>query len=160
MENNKRTWASHEDEFLQDPKKKVRKGLFWLLGMCLLFGSIMWAIDLVTTPAQIAKDVIQKTLKADNVIQNYEWFKQQYQDYNAINQKIADADSAVKRFSRDAGSRDKWSFEDKNEYSRLSSIYDGLKYQRADVAATYNARSQMLNRELFKTNDLPPTLNQ
>lgn len=160
MENNKRTWDSHEQEFLKDPKKKVRKALFWLLGMSLLFGSIMWTIDLVTTPAQTAKDVIQKTLKADNVIQNYEWFKQQYQDYNAIGQKIADADSSIARFKRDAGERSKWTFEDKNEYGRLNSIYDGLKFQRADIAGKYNARSQMMNRELFKTSDLPATLNQ
>lgn len=160
MENNKRTWASHEDEFLQNPKRKIRNGILWAIGLSFLVGGIFWVIDLVTTPAQTAKDIFQKTLKADNVLQNYEWFKQQNQDYNAINQKITDADSSVKRFIRDAGSRDKWTFEDKNEYGRLSSIYDGLKYQRADIAAKYNARSQMLNRELFKTNDLPTTLNQ
>lgn len=160
MEKNKRTWDSHEDEFLQDPKRKIRNIFLWTIGMLLLGSGIFWTVSLVTTPLNTAKNVIQKTLKADNVIQNYEWFKQQYQDYNAINQKISDADSSISRFKRDAGDRSKWTFEDKNEYSRLNSIYDGLKYQRADIAGKYNARSQMLNRELFKTSDLPPTLNQ
>lgn len=159
MENNKRTWASHEDEFLQNPKRKIRNGILWLIGISFLVGGIFWIADLAMTPAQTAKDIVKKTLKADNVIQNYEWFKQQAQDYDAINVKITDADSSVKRFSRDAGIRTNWTFEDKNEYSRLSSIFDGLKYQRADIAAKYNARSQMMNRELFKTNDLPETLN-
>lgn len=159
MEKNKRTWDSHEDEFLQNPKRKIRNIFFWTIGMLLLGSAIFWTISLVTTPLQTAKDVVQKTLNADNVIQNYEWFKQQYQDYNAINQKISDADSSIVRFKRDAGDRSKWTFEDKNEYSRLSSIYDGLKYQQADIAAKYNARSQMMNRELFKTSDLPLTLN-
>lgn len=156
---NKRTWDSHEEEFLENPKRKIRSIVFWAIGLSLLVGAIIWAVDFAMIPAQTAKGVIQKTLNPDNVIQNYEWFKQQAHDYNAINQKIADADSSMKRFSRDYQDRSKWTFEDKNEYSRLSTVYDGLKYQRADIAAKYNARSQMMNRDLFKTNDLPATLN-
>jgi hypothetical protein len=156
----KRTWESHEEEFLQDPKRKIKKGIFWVLGLSLLLGAIMWTIDLVTTPLQTAKDVVKKTLNADNVIQNYEWYKLQYNDYIAIGTKIADADTAVKHFTRDAGSRKDWTFEDKNEYSRLTSIADGLRYQRADIVAKYNARSKMLNRDLFKTSDLPAELPQ
>lgn len=44
---------------------------------------------------------------------------------------------------------------DKEEDSRLSSIADGLRYQREDIEAKYNARSQMLNRKIFKSSDLP-----
>ena len=146
----------HETEFENNPTRKIRNVLLWLTGLCILFGSIFWILGLLATPA----NVLQKTLKADNVIQNYEWFKQQHNDYLAINQKISGADTSVARFTRDAGSRKDWSFEDKNEHSRLISIADGLKYQRADIVGKYNARSKMLNRELFKTSDLPAELPQ
>jgi len=155
-----RTWETHEQEFLDNPKRKIRNIIFWAIGLSLLIGGIFWTIDLITTPVKTAKDVIKKTLNADNVIQNYEWFKQQHNDYLAINTKINDADSAVVRFKREAGDRSKWTFEDKNESSRLTSIYDGLKFQRADIAGKYNARSKMINRELFKTSDLPAELPQ
>jgi len=144
----------------ENPKRTIRKIIFWIIGMGILISSVFWIADLVLTPVQTAKDVVKKTLNADNVIQNYEWFKQQYNDYLAINTKISDADSAVVKFKREAGERSKWSFEDKNEYSRLTSISDGLKYQRADIAGKYNARSKMLNRDLFKTSDLPAELLQ
>jgi hypothetical protein len=160
MDNNKRTWESHEEEFLQDPKKKIRKIIFWIIGLSLLISGIFWTIDLVMTPVQTAKDVVKKTLNADNVIQNYEWYKQQYNDYLAINSKIIEADTSIAHFKRDAGKHSDWSFEDKNEYSRLTSIADGLRYQRADIVGKYNARSKMLNRDIFKTSDLPAELPQ
>lgn len=142
----------------ENPKGTITKIILWFIGLSMLVGGIYWVVDLVTTPAQTAKDIVKKTLNADNVLQNYEWFKQQYNDYIAINKKIAEADSAVSRFTKDAGARSGWTFEDKGEYSRLTSIADGLKYQREDIVSKYNARSKMLNRELFKTNDLPAEL--
>lgn len=152
------TLKDYENNFENNPKRTIRKVIFWLIGLGLLVSATFWVVDLVTTPAQTAKDIIQKTLKADNVLQNYEWFKQQYNDYLAITTKISQADTAVVRFARDAGDRAKWSFEDKNESSRLNSIADGLRFQRADIAGKYNARSMMYNRSLFKTNDLPAEL--
>ena len=152
------TWKSHEEELLQNPKGKITRVVFWMIGLFLLIGAIFWIINLVTTPLQTAKNVIQKTLNADNVIQNYEWYKLQYNDYIAINRKIADADTSLAHFVNDLGNRKDWSFEDKNECSRLRSISDGLKYQRADIISKYNARSKMLNRDLFKTSDLPSEL--
>lgn len=143
----------------QNPKGTITRIVLWLTGLSMLVGGIFWMADLITTPAQTAKDLVKKTLNADNVIQNYEWFKQQYNDYIAINKKIAAADSSVARFTKDAGPRSSWTFEDKNEYSRLTSISDGLTYQRDDIVSKYNARSKMMNRDLFKTNDLPAELN-
>lgn len=159
-----KTMKDYEDGFEQNPSgtitKIITKIFFWIVGLSLASGAIFWTIDLITTPAQTASGVIKKTLNADNVIQNYEWFKQQYNDYKAINVKISDADSSVAKFKREAGPRDKWTFEDKNEYARLTTIYDGLKYQRADIAGKYNARSKMMNRELFKGDELPLELSQ
>lgn len=159
MTSNKITLENHEEEFLQDPKRKIKKGLFWFIGLMFLAGSVLWAVDLITTPVQSARDIIKKTLSSDNVIENYEWYKQQYNDYLAIEIKISEADTAVIRFIHDTGMRSGWSFEDKEEYSRLSGILQGLRYQKAEIASKYNERSKMLNRELFETSDLPEELH-
>lgn len=102
-----------------------------------------------------AYQITDKTLDAENVLQNYEWFKQQYEDYNAIQKKIINAQLAVNDFEKNAGSRDKWTFEDKTEDARLQTIVTGLKQQEEDIIAEYNAKSKMQNRALFKTRDLP-----
>lgn len=143
------------DNFEKNPKKAIRKTIWWIIGVVLLFTIVISGIKLILLPMKTAKEVIEKTLDADNVLHNYEFFKQQYSDWKAINSKINVADTAVSRFKRDAGPRSDWGYEDKNEMSRLNSIANGLRLQREDIESEYNAKSNMLNRELFKTNDLP-----
>lgn len=107
---------------------------------------------------ETAYGVIDKTMNADNAIYNYEWFKQQYNDYLAIQKKIEEAQNAVINFEFSAGERSTWTFEDKTEHSRLNSIVDGLKYQLQDIISEYNAKSKMVNRAILKTGDLPETI--
>ena len=160
MENHGSEFGDHfKEESLKEIKQEIKwsfkKIFWWVLGCILLLGAIFWALDIVLTPAQTAKDVIQKTLDADNVLENYEWYKSQYNDCEAINIKIRQADKSVERFEKNAGPRDNWDYMDKDEHSRLTSIADGLRYQREDLESKYNARSQMLNRNIFKSSDLP-----
>jgi hypothetical protein len=124
------------------------------------FGGILSVIVLLNVlgfignPAKQASRVVNKTIDADNVIANYEWFKQRHEDIAAIDTKITDAAESVETFKADAGDRDTWHREDREEYSRLSAVHLGLKQQRADLAAEYNARSRMTNRSIFKTGDV------
>jgi hypothetical protein len=103
-------------------------------------------------------DITNKTLDADNVIYNYEWFKQRYEDLEAIENKIIIAQEQVNQFKDDAGERNTWTFEDKNEYARLNSIHQGLMNHAEDLIAEYNARSKMANRNIFKDGLIPSTL--
>lgn len=119
----------------------------------LIIGGISWVIRVASQPAK----VIEKTMDADNILYNYEWFKQTHQDFKAINGKIENSKEALDQFVATAGLRENWSFEDKNEYSRLNTIVLGLKNQRQDIVATYNARSKMANRAIFKRG-VPETL--
>lgn len=155
---NEDLYDQREREILEDPGKVAWKVIKWFFGVSILLGMGAWAWSVFTTPFNTAKDIVQKTLKADNVLQNYEWFKQQNADYIAIQVKIAEADSSFVQFKRDAGPRSGWTFEDKASYSQLQTISTGLRYQKADIAAKYNARSVMQNRSLFKTRDLPDQL--
>ena len=97
--------------------------------------------------------VIEKTIDADNMIYNYEWFKQRHEDIGAIDQKIELSVVAVQSFIEAAGDRKDWHREDREEHARLSTVRLGLEQQRADLAAEYNARSRMVNRSVFKTGD-------
>ena len=148
-----------EKQFYDNPTKTTKRWVIKIIIFICLIIAGFWVVDLLLTPVKTTKDIVQKTLSADNVLQNYEWFKQQYSDYEAINIKIKQADTSYQTFKRELPKERKdWTFEDRNELSRLSSIVDGLRYQKNDIVSTYNARSKMLNRELFKTNDLPEKL--
>ena len=130
---------------------------FKILAVVIVLGLIGTVVRVVCYPGEQALKIMEKTLDADNVIQNYEWFKQTNQDILSLESKIVNSDAALKRFKEDAGPRKDWKFEDKTEYSRLNTIVLGLQNQRRDVVAKYNARTEMANRELFKTDDLPAT---
>ena len=142
----------------EDVERSVEKGpvpAFLKIGGIVLFIVIVCAVvGFVLNPFRQAGRIMDKTIDADNVIYNYEWFKQRHQDIEAIDSKIADADATVEQFKVDAGPRDGWHREDREEHSRLSSVALGLKQQRADLAAEYNARSMMVNRSIFKAGDV------
>jgi hypothetical protein len=108
------------------------------------------------TPAAIAA----RTLNADNAIANYEWFKQQHEDIKAIDANLGGRRAALAQFEAEAGPRAGWTFDDHAEWSRLSSIVQGLQGQRTQMVADYNARAQMANRDLFRTRDLPDHIDQ
>jgi hypothetical protein len=107
----------------------------------------------VTLPAELAK----RTIQPDNVIQNYEWFKRQNQAVVAIKSKAKTQAMAVKAFEQSAGDRSAWTFEDKTSHTELTRQLTGLRNQCNDLAAEYNARTEMMNRDLFRTSDLPAT---
>lgn len=105
-----------------------------------------------------ANRVFEKTFDADNMVGNYEWFKQQYQDIKAYDVKITASQLSFDTFLNSAGDRKTWTFEDKQEYNRQNTVINALKIQRASMVAEYNARASMANRNIFRTNDLPESL--
>jgi len=134
--------------------KSIFKITIPLIILVILLGGIIWIIRVGSQPAR----VVGKVLNADSILYNYEWFKQTYQDVKAIGLKIKNAEGQIRRFKEAAGSRDAWTFEDKNEFARLSSIFLGLSNQKEDIVATYNARAKMASRGIFMTGELPKEL--
>lgn len=104
------------------------------------------------TKVNTNEQIIQKTYDSDNVIYNYEWFKNQFEAINAIKGKINNADADITSFELSAGARSTWTFEDKTEDARLHTIATGLKNQYEDMVAQYNARAKMVNRNIFQNN--------
>lgn len=105
-----------------------------------------------------AYEITDKTLDADNVIYNYEWFKSQKEAISASYQKLVIAQDAVKKFEDSAGARKEWTFEDKNEHARLNAVAQGIESITKDMIAEYNAKSQMANRNIFKDGLIPDTM--
>lgn len=108
----------------------------------------------VMQPVNIAK----KTMDADNVIFNYEWFYDRYHGVLAVDRKIENTNKSLTLFISVAGDRSKWTFEDKTEHARLNAVLLGQKNIREDFVAQYNANAQKFNRKIFKSNKLPDRL--
>ncbi|QIG73995.1 hypothetical protein PP935_gp220 [Rhizobium phage RHph_N34] len=129
------------------------------VGLFLFFVFLLGGGLMITKIFLAPVAVVSKTFDSDNIIYNYEWFKRQYNDIIAFNQKIDIAQSQISRFEESAGPRTNWTFEDKQEANRLNSVVLGLRNQRETMIAEYNAKSSMVNRSIFKTGDLPETIN-
>ena len=114
---------------------------------------LLAVVSFAVNPIRQAARAVNKTIDADNVIHNYEWFKRQNEAITAIESKIESAESSVKTFMELGGERDNWDREDKIEFARLNSIAQGLHMQRSDMVSEYNARSRMANRNIFKVGD-------
>lgn len=107
------------------------------------------AAKVVLFPAMVAgtvinsaEGVVKKTLNADNVIHNYEWF---YDTNAAIESRLGQIkshSSLVK--TADAGER-----------STLNMEMSAMMQTCRDLTTKYNANSEKVNRSLFKSNGLP-----
>ena len=118
-------------------------------------GIISFPFHVAGNEIKTAHDVVDKTINADNAIYNYEWFKQTYEDINAQKAQLSNAQQTFDSFVAVSGDRKTWTFEDKNEYSRLNSVVLGIKNNLEQTIANYNARAKMANRAIFQNSILP-----
>jgi hypothetical protein len=144
-----------ETRFAQKPRRTALNVGVSVIAIVAVLGVVGSAIGLITLPFRTATGVLERTAQPDNVIANYEWFKRQYQDVRAIDVRLEASRRAATAFETSAGARTGWTFEDKQESARLNSVILGLEGQRASMVAEYNARTQMMNRDIFRTSDLP-----
>jgi hypothetical protein len=134
-------------------------GLALLIGGGMLIQVIFFPVNTAQKMIDTAYQAQNKTLNADNAIYNYEWFKQTYQDINAQKAQLSNAQQTLDAFNASAGNRKDWTFEDKNEQGRLSSVVLGLKNNLEQTIANYNARASMANRNIFQNSILPSFIN-
>lgn len=128
------------------------RGLLALVIFSMIGGGIA-VVGFAVNPFKQAGRIVDKTIDADNVIANYEWFKTRHEDIEAIGVQIVQAQTSLGSFQEIAGPPNEWDRTDKEEFARLRSILDGLKYQRSRLVAEYNAKSRMVNRSIFKAGD-------
>lgn len=128
----------------------------WVIGA--LIGIISLPFHAASNIIDTGHGVIDKTLNADNAIYNYEWFKQQKQDIEVAKGQYQNALQSEDAFKESAGERKDWTWDDKQEASRLASITLGLKNQIIQRTEDYNARAKMANRDIFRDGLLPDAL--
>lgn len=87
----------------------------------------------VTQPSRI----VQQTFDANNVLYNYEWFRNQYNDVLAIDRRINNTSASIAVVS------------DAKEKIRLNQVLLGLQNQREGMVAAYNANAMKTNRNIF-----------
>ncbi len=131
------SWEERESRFEKHPVRSSFSAGLWVILLIIgfaAFGGIgAWALNLASQPGRI----VSKTLDADNVIYNYEWFRQQYQDVLAMDGKIQVQVDAAAAATNEA------------ERTRINSVVAGLRTKRAQMVADYNARGSMANRSIF-----------
>lgn len=138
--------------------------LLSIIGLILL-STIGTALNLITIPwlkfdrqVQMNRDIVEKTYNADNALYNYRWFKDMAESIKATEKKIENAKTEQTSFRAIAGDRKSWTFEDKNEDARLSTITLGLKNHYEGIVAEYNSRAKQVDRAVFK-DELPLFIN-
>lgn len=125
-----------------------------VIGLSVIGGTLGWVLNLASQPGR----VVQQTFRAENMIYNYEWFRQQYADIQAMDPKLRNAIDARAAFETSAGPRTAWVLSDRQQWDQLNRIVLGLQNQRATMVAEYNGRASQANRSIFMAG-LPVQVN-
>lgn len=145
-------------DFDNKPRRSIFMTGVWAIvilgGLSAVGGAVFTGLNVLSQPGR----VIQKTFDADNMIYNYEWFRQQYQDVEAMKVKIANSEAQLQSWLSTAPERSSWKIQDSQTHSQLNSIVLGQKNQLAQMIANYNSRASMANRSIFM-NGLPSNIN-
>jgi hypothetical protein len=102
-----------------------------------------WIVGLLWQPARI----VSKTLDADNVINNYEWF------YDAHGNLMART-AQVRQFKKLTESET-----DLAERNRLRIEMAAIQQSCRDLARRYNANAEKANRSIFMGHGVPSSFN-
>ena len=100
--------------------------------------------SVTTAPGRVA----QETLRTSNILDNYEWFYNTNANYEARKGQIVEYKGLL---SNEA---------DPAERTHLRIELSAMRMSCRELATTYNANSQKLNRSLFKANNLPAELSK
>lgn len=100
---------------------------------------------------QSGKDIADSTYDAENAIQEYEWFRQQYYDIEAKRQQINNTKQEESQFHETYGDDpENWSRSAEKRHNRIHTRLTSQRNLHDQYIADYNARSEMANRVLFK----------
>lgn len=137
-------------------------GLFGFFIVYLVLGYTLAVMNIVALPLfqfqtkiQSAQGIIQKTYDPNNAIYNYDWFKERYQNIQALDIQIQQAQDSENSYNaRLPQDETKWGYAQQTESARLHSVVLGLQQEKQSQVAEYNARAQEANRNIF-INGLP-----
>lgn len=138
--------SDYRDEFRQ-----VQSEFYWtlprlLIGalvVCLLFGMGFWVLSVASQPGR----VIAKTFDADNIISNYEWYRDAWGNIQSKKSQIGQFKGMLKGES------------DKAEANRLRIELAAIQQSCRDLANRYNANASKMNRNIFMGTTVPNSVD-
>lgn len=119
---------------------------------------VLTVASTVLTPLFTAHDVVKKTLDADNVLTNYEMYKDLYNGAKQQVVNIHNAEESMKHIKDTYGEPTTWPKDVRAQYDNYNQTLEGLKMQYNRTVSDYNSNSTKLNRNLFKDKNLPSEL--
>lgn len=100
---------------------------------------------------KMSNEVGKETLTGKNAIENYEWFKTMESGIRKKYKQEQIAQKSIDSFiAMLSPNKSDWTAEDKGEIQRLRMVRDGISYSTNNMIADYEARCNMVNRNLFK----------
>mgnify|MGYP007031238894 CR=1 FL=1 len=135
--------------------REVRRGVHWtvwaIIPTIILFCAIGYAYNWFGEGFQVAREEFGPRA----AIFKYEWFHDKHENIKSVKQKVKIAQDAVKAFTDSAGPRSSWTFEDKNEMSRLSAVLNATQNILTEMVSEYNSNSSKFNHKVFRDAQLP-----
>jgi len=137
----------------------------FLIGLAIIFslGFISAGLGLITLPGHVASnsvqtahDVVDKTINVNNALFNYEEFFNKYEGVKMEVINIKNTEKSIQTLKDTYGEdATKWPKDVRGDYSNLQQNIEGYKMMYQKIVQEYNADSQKLNRNLFKSKSLP-----
>lgn len=130
-------------EYLDEGSWLARQTIWKAVGLLILVGLIGFGLKLLFTPAAL----VERVTDPDNVISNYEEFQNIYNTCQKLDadlktiRETPDSDPMFAQFSKGA-------------------MVAAKRQQMTRWVNEYNAKSKMINRNLWKSNALPYQLNE
>lgn len=120
----------------------------WVV-IAVICGGVVWGAStlftIVTTPVNSAVDVAKKTLAADNILYNYEWFF----DVDAkIDARVRQIEAHKKLLAEE---------QDPAEKTNLRIELVGMQQSCRDLSAQYNSNGSKANVNIFRSSKVPLT---
>ena len=127
-----------------------------MIPLGLMLKAVMFPVRTAENMINTAYDANDKVINADNAIYNYEWFKQKYQDIEVAKKQYKNSSLQFSEYQNSLpDSRLDWTFEDKQEESRLRAVMTGQYNYVESLVGDYNARASMATRNIFENSVLP-----
>ncbi len=137
---------------------KVGKIIGYVFLIVCLIIALGFGVKFIFFPAQVAQELAEQTFDGSRMIYVYEDFYNTYEAAKATAIKVKNHEQALADFKFGHPDPTKWSYNDQQEYERLSSTIMSVKNILADQVGQYNANAAKINRAFLKGDKLPDSL--
>jgi hypothetical protein len=135
-------------EVLRAAKWSFKKIFFSVIALIIIVYLSLAGLGLLSQPIK----VLEKTFSADNMIYNYEWFHNKSNDIYAAEKAITITKSTIENLELKYREVDLIDYPRSInvQFDRLSTNLNGQQIYFEQLLADFRARSEMVNRSIFK----------